>query len=114
MITNLVLLYLIVLYLSIPGFLMRSGYKFYYGLIPIVNLYFFFKVLKINPIFLIIYSLLIIFIPYRDFLVTMLFVFLPFIIMDAFETSLLFSFATLLVPYLFYPFVAYIHGRYNY
>lgn len=114
MITNLVLLYLIVLYLSIPGFLMRSGYKFYYGLIPIVNLYFFFKVLKINPIFLIIYSLLIIFIPYRDFLVTMLFVFLPFMIMDAFETNLLFSFATLLVPYLFYPFVAYIHGRYNY
>ena len=114
MITNLVLLYLIILYLSIPGFLRLAGYKFYYGLIPIVNLYFFFKVLKINPIFLIIYSLLIIFIPYRDFLVTAIFVFLPFIIMDAFEEKLIYSFLTLLVPYFFYPFIAYHHGRYYY
>ena len=114
MINNLVLLYLIILYLSIPGFLSRAGYKFYLGLIPIVNLYYFFKVLKINPVFLIIYSLLIIFIPYRDFLITLLFVFLPFMTMDAFENNLFFSFASLIVPFILYPFVAYIHGRYNY
>lgn len=114
MIINIVFLYLIILFISIPGFLKKAGIKFYYGLIPIVNIYFFFKALRINPILLIIYGLLLIFTPFKDLLATILVVFLPFLIMDAYEDNLIISFISLVVPFITFPVVAYYHGDYNY
>ena len=95
MIETIVILYVLGLFLSIPGFLRKAGVKFYYGLIPIVNIYFFFKVLKINPIMLIIFGASLAFLPIRDLLMTIFIIFLPFMIMDAYERNILISFAAI-------------------
>ncbi len=114
MISTVVIVYLAVLYLSIPGFLRKAGIKFYYGLIPIVNIYVLCKALNMNPILLIVYGLMLIFLPIRDLLMTTLIIFLPFLLMDAYEDNILFSFAALILPFVVFPVVAYFHGTYNY
>ncbi len=114
MISNIIIIYVIVLFISIPGFLRKAGIKFYYGLIPIVNIYFFCKALRLNPVLLIVYGLLLIFTPFKDLLITTLIIFLPFLIMDAYEDNLIVSFLALFVPFIAFPVVAYYHGDYNY
>ena len=114
MIRIIVIIYLISLYISIPGLVNKAGYKFYYGLIPIVNIYFLFKVLKLNPILIIIFSLLLIFCPFRELFATMFVIFLPFMIGDAYESNLLYSFLGLVIPFIIFPIVAYLNGIYQY
>jgi hypothetical protein len=114
MINTVVIVYLVALYLSIPGFLRKAGIKFYYGLIPIINIYFLCKALNMNPLFMIIYGALLTFTPFKDLLVTALVIFLPFMIMDAYEDNILYSFAALILPFVLFPLVAYFHGTYQY
>ncbi len=114
MIRIIIIAYLISLYLSIPALLNKAGYKFFYGLIPFFNIYLFFKVLEINPIFLIIYSILIIIAPFRELFITILVIFLPFMIGDAYETSLKYSFLGLVLPFIIFPYIGYFHGVYQY
>ena len=114
MINTIIILYVVGLYLSIPGFLRKAGIKFYYGLIPIVNIYFLIKALNIHPILLIVYGLLLIFLPYKDLLMTIMVIFFPFMLMDGYEKNILLSFAALILPFVIYPYVAYFHGIYNY
>lgn len=107
-----ILIYLIVLYLSIPGFLKRAHKPFYYGLIPFLNVYVLMKVLRFNIIHLLIITALII-IPYTsNFVLTFIYIFLPFIICYAYGKSLFLGFLGVLFPYFFYPFIAYIIGMY--
>ncbi len=114
MIEKITILYLVSLYLSIPGFIKKAGYNPLLGLIPIVNIYCFIRTLDINPIFLIIISLLLIFLPDRAFIVTSIVIFLPFMVVDCFEDKLIYSFLTLVIPFVMYPYIAYIHGIYSY
>lgn len=114
MINKIVTLYLVTLYLSIPGFIKKAGYHPLLGLIPVVNVYCLLRALEINPIFLIIISLLLIFLPDRAFIVTSIVIFLPFMIVDCYEDNLLYSFLALVIPFVMYPYIAYIHGIYSY
>ena len=114
MIEKITLIYIIILYLSMPGFLGKAGYNLWIGFLPIINIYYFLKVLEINPYLLLILSLGIIFLPARMFLVTLIFVFLPFLIGDCYEEKMIFSFLALLLPFPIYPFIAYFHGEYQY
>ena len=114
MINTIVTWYLITFYLSIPGFIKKAGYNPLLGLIPVVNVYCLLRALEINPIFLIIISLLLIFLPDRAFVVTSIVIFLPFMISDCYEDNLIYSFLALVIPFIMYPYIAYIHGIYSY
>ena len=114
MIRIVVILYLVSLYLSIPPLIKKAGIRFYLGLIPIVNLYYLFKVLKINPILLIVFSILMILFPFRELFLTMFIIFLPFMISDAYEDKLLYSILGLVIPFIIYPYIGYFHGAYRY
>ncbi len=114
MIKGIVILYIITLYLSIPGFIKMAGYRPLLGLIPIVNIYFLLRTLDTNPIFLMLISLLLIFLPDRVFILTSIVIFLPFMIGDCFEDKIIYSVLALVLPFLFFPYIAYIHGSYSY
>ena len=114
MIRIVVILYLVSLYLSIPALIKKAGIRFYLGLIPFVNIYFLFIVLKINPILLIVFSILMIVLPFRELFMTIFIIFLPFMISDAYEDKLLYSFLGLVIPFIIYPYIGYFHGSYRY
>lgn len=114
MIEKIVAVYILSLYISIPGFIKKAGFNPYLGLIPIVNIYYLIRTLKINPIFLIIISLLIIFLPDRAFIVTTIVIFFPFMVVDCFESNIIYSILALLLPFPIFPYIAYIHGMYSY
>ena len=113
MIKIICLSYLLILHFSIAGFVSKGGYNYFLGLIPIYNLYILFNLLDIPFYVFFILSLLIVFLPERMFIITALIVFLPFLIGEYYEEKMIYSFCMLIIPYVFYPYVAYYHGIYN-
>jgi hypothetical protein len=104
---NLVIIYLIVLYISIPGLLNKAGYNFFLGLIPIYNVYLLFRVLEI-PLSIIITLLLgLIFLNNNVYVLTLIFVFLPFILADAYSKGKVISIVGLILPMIVFPYLAY-------
>ena len=114
MIQTIGIVYILSLYLSIPGFIGKAGYNWLLGFIPFVNLYYLVLTLKIEPILLILVGILLIVFPERILIGTCIVMFLPFMIADCFETDLFYSFGCLILPFIFYPFIAYFHGSYLY
>lgn len=102
-----VLAYFIVLYLSLPGLLSKAGYSLKDGLIPGYNIYVLLTVLEINPFLLIILSLGLIFIPQRMFVATLMFVFFPFLLCNAYSRGIFFSILTLICPFIMFLVLAY-------
>lgn len=111
---NLLLITLIVIYCSIPGYLMKAGYSLLKGLIPVYNVFTLFKVLEINLGLLFIIAGFIV-IPYsREFTLTLLYIFLPFIICHAYGKPVILGLVGIIFPFVFYPVMAYILGTYVY
>lgn len=111
---NLLLILLIVIYCSIPGYLLKAGYSFLKGILPIYNVFTLFKVLEINIGFLFIIAGFII-IPYsREFTLTLLYIFLPFMICHAYGKPVILGLFGIAFPFVFYPLMAYILGVYMY
>ena len=112
--TNLFLIIIIIIYLSIPGFLVKAGKPFYMGLIPIYNIYLFYKVIDVElGLLLILIGLSII--PYTSsFVLTMVYIFTPFIVCHAYSKNLLFGILGVIFPFVFYPLVGYFLGTYVY
>lgn len=104
----------IALYISMMGLLNKAGYKAWYGLIPFYNLYLLLKVLDISPIIIFILGLLLIFLPDRMFIGTLIYIFLPFIINDAYNGKFLVGILTLIIPFIMYPVIAFFTGIYSY
>lgn len=105
--TNLLIIYLIVLYISLPGLLNKAGYNFFLGLIPIYNVYLLFRVLEI-PISIIITLVLgFIFLNNNIFVLTLIFIFLPFILADAYSKGTVVSILGLILPVIIFPYIAY-------
>jgi len=102
-----VIAYFVVFYLSLPGLLSKAGYTLIEGLIPIYNIYVLLTVLEINPFLLIMLSLGLIFLPDRMFIATLIFVFLPFILSNAYSRGIIFSILALVCPFLMFPILAY-------
>ena len=102
-----VLAYFIVLFLSLPGLLSKAGYSLIEGLIPIYNIYVLLQLLEINPILLILLSLGLIFLPDRMFIATLMFVFFPFFLCNAYSRGIIFSILTLICPFIMFPVLAY-------
>lgn len=111
---NLLIISLIVIYFSIPGYLMKAGHSFFKGLIPIYNIVQLFKVLEINlGLFMIILGF--VFIPYSSaFTLTLLYIFIPFIICHAYGRPIVLGLLGIIFPFIFYPLMAYILGTYVY
>ncbi len=114
MIKILIIVYIISFYLSLPGFFSKAGYNSLSGLIPIYNLYILFQILEINPIILIIISLGLIFSPDRAYFGTLLFIFIPFMLADAYDKGKVIGLLCFLFPFIFYPLLAYFTGTYRY
>mgnify|MGYP003306300645 CR=1 FL=1 len=114
MIRIIVIVYLLSIYISIPGLIGKANYNWLLGWIPFVNIYYLLSVLEIKPIFLIIISLLLIFLPDRALIVTMMVVFLPFLIADCYENNVGYGFLGLILPFIVFPYIAYFHGEYLY
>lgn len=103
----LVLTYFIVLYLSLPGLVSKAGYSLKEGLIPGYNIYLLLTILEINPFLLIILSLGLIFLPQRMFIATLMFVFFPFLLCNAYSRGIIFSILTLICPFIMFLIIAY-------
>lgn len=110
----LVVICFISLLIAIPGFINKAGYSFIRGLIPFYNVYLFLSLLEISPLFLILISIGLIVLPDRAFFVTLLFMILPFMVSDAFGKGKVTGILTLFLPFIMYPFLAYIGGTYAY
>lgn len=103
----LVLTYFIILYLSLPGLVSKAGYSLKEGLIPGYNIYLLLTILEINPFLLIILSLGLIFLPQRMFIATLMFVFFPFLLCNAYSRGIIFSILTLICPFIMFLIIAY-------
>lgn len=114
MVKILLLIYLISIVISIPGLLNKAGYSMLQGLIPFYNIYLLIELLEINPLLLIVLSLLIIFLPDRLLIITMILIFLPFIIADAYDKGIIIGLLSLILPFIFLPYIAYLGGCYRY
>ena len=110
------LLNFISLYLCSCMVIYKAGYKLYYGLIPLVNIYYMCKILNIHPLILIILGLLLIFIPYKNLIATIMYIFIPFLIVDAFvysNISMFYGILALVLPFVAFPIIA-MKGDYQY
>ncbi len=106
--------YFVAFYLSLPGFFSKAGYSAFKGLIPIYNIYIFFEILDIKPLFLMLLGLGLIFLEDRMFIMTFLFVIMPFAIADAYDKKLLTGIIGLFLPFIIFPYIAYMNGTYLY
>ena len=111
---NLLIIVLIVIYCSIPGYLVKAGHSFFKSLIPIYNIFQFFKALDIS-LGLLMILIGFIFIPYsRIFTLTLMYIFMPFIICHAYGKPVILGIVGVVFPFVFYPLMAYILGVYMY
>lgn len=106
--------YLVSFYLSLPGLFSKAGYNGLKGLIPFYNIYILIELLEINPFLLILLSLGLIFLPIRGYLVTLVFLFIPFLIADAYDKKPITGLITCILPFIMFPFIAYFSGTYRY
>ena len=84
------------------------------GIIPIVNIYYFLKGLRISPWLLMVLALGLILLPDRLFILTIICVFAPFIIADTYGHGKKTGFLGLILPFIIYPWLAYLSGNYIY
>lgn len=105
---------LISLFLSIPGFVRKAGIPSWKAFIPILNVYYFFKLTKISPILLILLSLGLIFWEERLFILTVMCIFFPFILSETYGYGKKIGFLGLIAPFVIYPWLAYRSGIYIY
>ena len=110
----LILICLISLLIAIPGFVYKAGYSRTVSFIPFYNLYLFFNVIEFPAILLLVLSLGLIFLPFRSFFATLLFILLPFMVSDAYGKGKFCGFLTLIMPFFMYPFLVYFNGVYTY
>ncbi len=110
----LVAICLLSLLIAIPGFVNKAGYSFVKGLIPFYNIYLFLSLLEFSPLIITIIALGLILLPDIAFFATILFMFLPFMVSDAFGKGKITGILTLFLPFIMYPFLGYIGGTYAY
>ncbi len=101
-------------YLSLVGFASKAGHPFWYGLIPIFNLAIFFYDIEINPILLVLFGLGLIFLPDPMILVTCIYIFMPFLVSEAYGKGIGWGIVGLFMPFIIYPVIAYFIGEYAY
>lgn len=114
MIKYIVIAYIISIYISLPGLLSKAGYNALLGLIPIYNIYILVQILEIHPILLLILSLGLIFLPDRAYIMTLICLFIPFIIADAYDKGIIYGIICCVLPFIFIPYLAYFTGAYRY
>ena len=114
MIKILLIVYFVSFYISLPGLFSKAGYSAYKGLIPIYNIYILIEILEIKPLFLMLLGLGLIFLNDRMYIITLLFVILPFALADAYDKKLLTGILGLCLPFIIFPYLAYINGTYIY
>lgn len=107
-----VFLSIVFFYVSLGFLLEKAGYNKILSFVPIVNLYYLSKAIKTNIIIIIVLILGIIFLPVRNLLMTLIYIYLPFVISYYYCQKIYVPIFTLLCPFLGYPFMA-LRGYYN-
>ena len=109
-----ILIYIIIIFLSLPGYFYKADYPIWKAFVPIYNIYTLFEILnfKLGHLLIIIGF---IFIPYtRFFTLTLLYVFLPSLIAKAYDKKFIFGILGIIFPFAFYPYVSYFPSTYLY
>ena len=107
-----IFLSIVLFYVSLGFLLEKAGYNKVLSFIPIINLYFLSKAIKTNIIIIIALILGIIFLPIRNLIMTLIYIFLPFVISYYYSQHIFVPIFTLFCPFLGYPFMA-LRGFYN-
>ncbi|MBR2138477.1 MAG: hypothetical protein IJ966_04150 [Bacilli bacterium] len=96
---NIYLIYLGVLYISIMILIRRANYPIYKAILPVYNILLFAKLLKIHFAFLILTAVLCLILPEaRMFIMTMGYIFIPFMISYKYGTGLFYGIVMLVFP----------------
>ena len=102
----------VLFYVSLGFLIEKAGYKMILGYIPIINIYYLSKALKTHIIIIILLILGIIFLPFRNLIMTITYIFLPFIIGYYYSQNVFVSAFTIFFPFFGYPYMA-LRGFYN-
>ncbi len=103
---------LVLFYISLGFLVEKAGYKMIYGYIPILNIYYLSKTIKTNIIIFIVLILGILLLPFKNLLLTITYIYMPFIISYYFGLNALTAIFTLIIPFIGYPYMA-LRGSYN-
>ena len=107
-----VFLSIVLFYVSLGFLLEKAGYNKILSFIPGLNLYYLSKAIKTNIVIIIILIIGIIFLPIRNLLMTLIYIYLPFTISYYYSQKLYVPIITLVLPFLGYPYMA-LRGYYN-
>ena len=102
----------VLFYVSLGFLIEKAGYKMILGYIPIINIYYLSKALKTHIIIVIIFILGMIFLPIRNLIMTITYIFLPFIIAYYYSINLPIAIFTVFIPFIGYPIMA-LRGFYH-
>ena len=107
-----VFLSIVLFYVSLGFLLEKAGYNKVLSFIPLINLYYLSKAIKTNIIIIIVLILGIIFLPFRNLIMTFIYIYLPFVIAFYYSQNIFVPIFTLFCPFLGYPFMA-LRGFYH-
>ena len=111
---QIILIYIIIIYVSLPGYFVKAEEPIWKALIPIYNIYELYRILKFEPGHIVMLLGLIV-IPYtRIFTLTFLFVCTPTLIAKAYNKNFIFGIVGILFPYIIYPVMSYLPRTYIY
>lgn len=103
---------IVLFYVSLGFLLEKAGYKIYLCYIPGLNLYYLSKAIKTNIFIIIALIIGMIFLPFRNLIMTITYIFLPFIIGYYYSQNIFVSAFTIFFPFFGYPYMA-LRGFYN-
>ena len=107
-----IFLSLVLFHISLSFLLEKAGYNRLLCLFPGINLYYLSKAIKTNIILIILLVIGIILLPIRNLIMTLIYIYLPFIISYYYSQQIYVPIITLVVPFLGYPYMA-LRGYYN-
>ena len=107
-----IFLSIVLFYVSLGFLLEKAGYNKVLSFVPGVNLYYLSKAIKTNIIIIVILILGIILLPIRNLIMTLIYIYLPFIISYYYSQKIFVPIITLFFPFIGYPFMA-LRGYYN-
>ena len=107
-----IFLSLVLFHISLSFLLEKAGYNRLLCLVPGINLYYLSKAIKTNIILIILLVIGIRLLPIRNLIMTLIYIYLPFIISHYYSQQIYVPIITLVVPILGYPYMA-LRGYYN-
>ena len=107
-----IIINIITFYISLFFLLRKSALNFIQSIVPGLNIYYLFKVIKFNIYLLIVFIAGIILLPIKNLFLTIIYILLPIYISYFYGMGIHSALFTIVLPFIGYPFMAY-KGFYN-